>query len=259
MKQRVLSYAQEGEDLVLFLLLDDIEKGLYVDVGANDPWHFSVTKLFYELGWSGINIEPLSGMYAELCKDRPRDINLNIGAGDKSGTLKLYGIDMGATFCEPPSGGGEGTTIEVKTLTDVVCDSIGTEKDIHFCKIDVEGFEKEVLNGIDFDIIRPWIFAIESTLPGTDIPCYEKWEYILIKAGYIFAYSQGINRYYIDKTRENLLKKVDFLSNYQEKYDIYYVDKNRLSDNKYYKLGHFVAIPFLPFYRFAKKIIKRKK
>ena len=32
--------------------------GFYVDVGAADPVNLSVTKWFYDLGWSGLNIEP---------------------------------------------------------------------------------------------------------------------------------------------------------------------------------------------------------
>lgn len=42
------------------------------------------------------------------------------------------------------------------------------------CKIDVEGFEKEVLQGCDFNIFRPWIFVIEAVKPGTAISCHEK-------------------------------------------------------------------------------------
>src|SRR6266851_465847 len=33
--------------------------GFYVDVSAADPVNLSVTKWFYDLGWSGLNIEPI--------------------------------------------------------------------------------------------------------------------------------------------------------------------------------------------------------
>ena len=54
-----ISYAQNFEDVILRRALKDIEKGFYVDVGAHDPVIDSVTKAFYDLGWRGINIEPV--------------------------------------------------------------------------------------------------------------------------------------------------------------------------------------------------------
>ena len=56
---RFYSYAQEYEDLALYLALRDIKKIFYIDVGANDPTYLSVTKFFYLGGGNGINIEPL--------------------------------------------------------------------------------------------------------------------------------------------------------------------------------------------------------
>ena len=52
------SYSEYYEDIILYLLLFDIKKGFYIDVGAFDPIKVSVTKLFYLKGWNGINIEP---------------------------------------------------------------------------------------------------------------------------------------------------------------------------------------------------------
>ena len=49
----VVSYAQYREDLTLAALLHEKEKGFYVDVGANHEEIDSVTKYFYERGWSG--------------------------------------------------------------------------------------------------------------------------------------------------------------------------------------------------------------
>ena len=98
MNKKIMSFAQGEEDLILFNFLDEVEKGFYVDVGANDPWVGSVTKLFYDLGWSGINVEPLPDMYEELCKDRSRDINVNMGAGSNEDELVLYVAGGLSTF-----------------------------------------------------------------------------------------------------------------------------------------------------------------
>ena len=85
---------------------------------------------------------------------------------------------------------------------------------IHFCKIDVEGSEKNVLLGFDFENYRPQIFLIESTLPGTYIPSYSSWEYILLWNNYSFAYQYSINRFYVDNSNPNLKYKFLNLGKY---------------------------------------------
>lgn len=206
------SYAQEYEDLILYCALKDIDKGFYIDVGANDPESLSVTKFFYDRGWHGINIEPLRAVCAKLAAQRPRDINLCIGLGKEHGKLELYERGMMSTFSEenairlkmPPE---SKKTKAVWTLTEVYEQYPPPDgKDVHFCKIDVEGYEREVLEGVkDWRKFRPWIFAMEATLPGTGIPCHEQWESILLDNEYILAFKYGINRYYLAAEREYLL------------------------------------------------------
>lgn len=197
------TYAQDKEDIIIAELLKDVKKGFYVDVGANSPTIFSVTKAFYELGWSGINIEPLPDKYIELCDDRDRDINLNIGIGNTKGTMTLYIEGMCSTLSDrvvADNGLQNKPTmqIEVDTLTNVIAKY--NPPDIHFLKVDVEGFERQVLEGYDFHI-RPWVICMESTKPNTEIPCYEEWEHILIYHGYALEKAHGINRFYVDTWR----------------------------------------------------------
>ena len=70
------TYSQFYEDLILFSVFHNVKKGFYIDIGANDPNHLSVTKSFYLSGWNGINIEPLPDKYDSLLSDRPKDINI---------------------------------------------------------------------------------------------------------------------------------------------------------------------------------------
>lgn len=59
----MISYAQNGEDVILNRLFPPEYKGFYVDAGAAHPDVHSVTRHFYERGWRGINIEPLQNFY----------------------------------------------------------------------------------------------------------------------------------------------------------------------------------------------------
>src|SRR5690349_21423386 len=84
-----ISYAQNREDIILSGFFKNLKKGFYVDVGANHPDTLSITKIFYDQGWSGVNLEPNRELYNLIAQARPRDINLNIGAADTKGELTL--------------------------------------------------------------------------------------------------------------------------------------------------------------------------
>ena len=98
--------------------------------------------------------------------------------------------------------------ITVNTLKNICKKYIPEKPVIHFCKIDVEGGEKDVLLGYDFENYRPKVFCIESTKPETSIPCHEQWEDILLKNDYSFAYQYSINRFYIDNRNPDLKGKI---------------------------------------------------
>jgi FkbM family methyltransferase len=188
-----------------------VERGFYIDIGAMDPVQKSVTKMFYEKGWSGINIEPCRRSFDLLVAQRPRDINLWLAASSRRGSVVLHEI----------VGTGLSTTIEkhfrdyisrglpyrdysvpCRPLADICAEYAFS--DIHFLKIDVEGAEKSVLEGADFNRFRPWLLAIEATVPDTTTPCHEDWEYLLLAAGYDFALSHQINRYYVAREHRRL-------------------------------------------------------
>ena len=72
----MISYAQNFEDVILWRAFKDVNCGRYVDVGAFHPEIDSVTKWFYDQGWSGINIEPVPESFDALNAARSRDQNL---------------------------------------------------------------------------------------------------------------------------------------------------------------------------------------
>jgi hypothetical protein len=79
-----LSYAQQGEDLVVNNILDMVRvKGpiTYVDIGAYDPIFCSNSYAFYLSGGHGVLVEPNPSKIERLRKVRPRDKVLNVGVG----------------------------------------------------------------------------------------------------------------------------------------------------------------------------------
>ena len=93
-----VSHAQNREDVLLWRALNDVEQGRYIDLGAAEPVTDSVTYAFYQRGWSGINVEPVRTLFDQLQAERPRDINLNIGAGEATDERARVGRHGLSTF-----------------------------------------------------------------------------------------------------------------------------------------------------------------
>lgn len=215
-----VSYAQNFEDVMLWRALKNIQNGFYIDVGANDPDVDSVTKAFYDRGWSGINIEPLSEHHAALAASRSRDINLKCAVGAARGALELWECDVRGWATLDPAAmeqherngyAGRRHIVPVMTLTEIFSQYVAA--DVHFLKIDVEGFEKTVLEGTDFSVCRPWIIVIEATQPDSTVEVHLQWESLLLLRNYQFAYADGLNRYYVADEHKDLLSKFNYPPN----------------------------------------------
>lgn len=212
-----VSYAQNREDLILAGFFDEKEEGFYVDVGANEPSRDSVTKLFYDRGWHGINIEPLRYHYEQLLRERPRDINLNIGIGEREGelTLREYtfgtGLSTMASHMKDSYLGGSNPAavdyvdhkVKVRPLAAVLKDQKVTT--ISFMKVDVEGFEREVLTGNDWKKYRPEVLCIEANHVQND------WHDFLKRQDYVLAFSDGLNEYFVDKNKPERLNRFSYV------------------------------------------------
>jgi FkbM family methyltransferase len=205
----VVSFAQFGEDVVFNYVLFNVPNIFYIDVGAFDPWEDNVTKWISLSGRGhGINVEPQELYYNRLVKDRPNDINLQLAVSDSEGELKMYSC-YGLTTAVDEYADVIFSPFSVKQTTLAkICDSYVEEgQPIHFLKIDVEGFERQVLAGADLKKYRPWIIMLEATKPNSMIPTHDEWEDILFANGYSFARQYGINRFYLAKEHQELLPR----------------------------------------------------
>lgn len=203
-----ISYAQNGEDVLLSRAFQGRTSGFYIDVGANDPVDGSVTKLFYDRGFRGINIEP-GAPFSRLVRLRPRDTNLQLALSDCPGSTTFYEFpesDGHSTLSKEVVAGRPGRverSVVVDTLAGI-CEKYvsGT---IDFLKIDVEGHEQEVIAGGDWRRWRPRIALVESPVTADGAGPFRQWEPLLVEAAYSFAAFDGINRYYVRREDESLL------------------------------------------------------
>ncbi|MFL9870941.1 FkbM family methyltransferase [Paraburkholderia megapolitana] len=210
-----ISFAQNQEDIMLWRALGHVRNGFYIDVGAADPVDLSVTKLFYDHGWHGINLEPQPAYFALLSAARVHDINLQLAAGLKAGSHIFHRIDGTglSTFdaeiaARHRANGWEVVEESINALPLAeICKLHRPHGPIHFLKVDVEGAEGDVLGGGDFQHFRPWIVLVEATLPLSQEQSYAGWEPILTSQGYSFVWFDGLNRFYLADEKKGELGK----------------------------------------------------
>lgn len=205
------SYSQFGEDLILKGLMerDQIDlskKGFYLDVGAHHPTRFSNTKLFYDLGWSGINIEPNEGIKNLFDKTRPRDKTLEIGLSKKCGSQKFFLYNETALnsfnnrdseLSDTPYISSGSKVIETSRMEVVLNDFHGESlPEPNFLDIDVEGLEMEVLEGNDWDKFKFNYILIEQKIQSVDLIKYSPLFIFLSKKGYKLLAHNGLTGFY---------------------------------------------------------------
>ncbi len=208
----MVSYAQNGEDVVLRRAFHGQERGFWVDVGACDPELDSVTQHFSLIGWTGINVEPDAALYEKFLAARPHDVNVRAAIAEDAEERHFY----------PTGTRGHGTLVQeiardrapkesysVPSLP--LCDLIDryapAGQEIDFLKIDVEGFEKAVISSGDWKRHRPRIIVVEA-VDALGAATHEDWEGVLLQNDYKLALFDGLNRWYARADEPALLEKL---------------------------------------------------
>ena len=212
----MLSYAQNAEDVVLARVLDGRPPGFYVDVGADDPELNSVTKHFYDRGWSGVNVAPSRTGHGRIGAARPRDVTLLLalsdGSGRDPGTQRTAdGSDGAGGLCGSAPDTREtgtdrgGAEIEVTTLADMCARHVVGS--IEFMRIAAGGHEARVIRGGDWRRFRPRVVVVAWT-SSAGASIHASPETRLTAAGYQFALFDGLNRFYVRAEDADLLPRL---------------------------------------------------
>jgi FkbM family methyltransferase len=152
-----------------------------------------------------VHIEPVRA-YADLLRaDRPDETVLEVALGETDGTMLLNVIEAtglstavqeyAARHAEQGDFAVKQVAVPVLTLQSALRSLEG--KAVHWLKIDVEGFEEQVLKGWDSRVLRPWVMVVEATIPNSTATDYDRWDPIVLAAGYSFVYFDGLNRFYL--------------------------------------------------------------
>lgn len=170
---RKTSFSQCGEDLIVKYIfnLRGINKPSYIDIGANSPFFLNNTAIFYKEGCRGINIDANPALIELFNKERPGDININIGIGNQNSKLEFYIMkdDTLSTFSKIEFERMQSVGLELREKVEV---SVRTIQDVlaeynnnifpDFLSLDVEGLDLDILHSIDFDKHHPKVICVEA-------------------------------------------------------------------------------------------------
>jgi FkbM family methyltransferase len=185
-------WALEGEDVIMQLLVQDIRRGIYIDVGAHMPRRWSTTYGLYRCGWRGLLIEPTPDLARGLQLGRRRDVIEECGVGSEPGTQDFYVFDAPScsTFdrrqadalLASPNPPKLLRTIQrpIRRLDEIIEQHRALVGKADLIKIDVEGRDLDVLRSADWGAFRPRVVVVEllgataESAPATDAGIFLK-------------------------------------------------------------------------------------
>lgn len=160
----------------------DLNDGYFIEAGANDGFNQSNTYYFEKFrNWKGLLIEAIPDLYKQCKTCRGKSIVLNYALVsnryEKSTVLMQYAnlmsfIKQKGYVQEQMMNNldnalkiqdiAESFVIEVpaRTLTSIL-DEVNPPKIIDLLSLDVEGYECEVLNGLNFEKYKPRYICVE--------------------------------------------------------------------------------------------------
>jgi FkbM family methyltransferase len=213
----IISYAQRYEDMHLLRVFAEQAGGFYIDIGAGHPVYDNVSFAFYLRGWSGITAEPNPWLTQLSEAVRPRDSRNQSLVGEKPGESTYYLVEDFHGLSTTVEGhalkaqsefgkSSRAMTMPMTTLR-AICERHAPAA-IDFLKVDVEGAERAVLLGGDWQRFRPKVVMLEALAPVTMAPAWEAWEPLLTAQSYRFAFFDSLNRYYVAEEHAGLAERL---------------------------------------------------
>ena len=172
-----ISWSQGGEDLALLHAIVGKKDGLFIDVGAHHPSRFSVTRHFYQLGWSGVNVDANEELIAAFNYARPRDINLYAAVGMEpkyiftvfeEAAISTLDFEWREKFINEKNKIAKEVEVEGRKLRSIL-DDFQPQKRIDLLSIDAEGSDLQVLQSLEFETLEksrfPMWLLLEAAPP----------------------------------------------------------------------------------------------
>lgn len=211
-----LSYAQQGEDIVLWQILRGalgIEHPTYLDIGAHHPVFNNNTFYFYEREARGVLVEPNPALHGVLEQVRPGDALVRAGigvtaqteaefyviGGSEDGQLNTFSREQAETLVKRSNG-----RYSIAKVLKIPLLNINELMRKHWngppnlLSIDTEGFDLPILRSLDFKRMRPDVICAETLEIGGRRVLPEILQ-LLTQQGYEVRGGSFVNTIFIDR------------------------------------------------------------
>jgi len=197
-------FSETGEDRYLreMVFPDPTCKGVVVEIGGGDPVFFSMSRHWILSGWRGVIIEP-NPRLADLHRDIGNEVYQTACSSEDRGDTGFTIVhssgpanELSFSALEVKDGAYiEGRNHEQTKIT-VQCSRLSTVLDqagvtrVDILAVDTEGWELEVLQGLDREKHAPTIIVLENYGNQSEYPEYMK------KSGYEMIQKLSHNEIY---------------------------------------------------------------
>ena len=149
--------------------------GFYIELGANDGLTQSNTALFeFSKDWTGLLIEPSVNAYNQCKVNRPKSVVVNYACVSSSYTESHVSGDFHGHLMSSVNGqrrnSGTRHQIPARTLESLL-DEYTPNTSIDLLSLDTEGYELNILQGLNLSKYRPHYMLIEVYTKDFDAIC----------------------------------------------------------------------------------------
>lgn len=155
-------YSQNNEEEIITNYFKNKPEGRFLDIGGFNPFTFSNTRKLYELGWSGIYIEPSPICFKSFVKEYGNEARITLidkaVVTDDRVEITFFesGGDAVSTsnqqhMAKWQSSGSKFNTIQVQTIN---TKEIEQFNDIDFLSLDVESTNLEIFNSFSNEFLQ---------------------------------------------------------------------------------------------------------
>ena len=159
----------DNNKIPLDIKLDNLIKkqhGFYIELGANDGLTQSNTAFFeFNRNWTGLLIEPSYNMYLQCIQNRKKSIVKNYACVSNDYTLDTIQGDFTGSLMSSVDGIRLNNTnivqVHAKTLEKILDEEIDINQQIDLLSLDAEGYELNILKGLNLKKYKPQYMLIE--------------------------------------------------------------------------------------------------
>jgi FkbM family methyltransferase len=203
------SYSQLGQDLIIALLENFKQNGIFVEIGANDGINCSNTKLLEDnYNWLGILSEP-NPKYSKTLSNRKCSHNFKIVHSNSEETLYINDLSS-LSYVSGIKMGKKGCYVSTITLDDLLNEYFDASNvEIDFVSIDTEGHEVEILSKFPFSKWNISYFIVEH-----NFELEKSIDNIMYNSGYTRFLEKWskFDSYYCHPSKINTLKNLNLFN-----------------------------------------------